>query len=101
MLAELGAEVIKVEDPRGGDPIRHLPPLVDGRGVYDLLLNRGKKSVTLDLRDASTRPALDRLLARADVVVESFRPAAARRLGVAGEQIRARFPRIIHCAITG
>ena len=50
MLAELGAEVIKIEDPRGGDPMRHLPPLLDGRGVYDLLLNRGKKSVALDLR---------------------------------------------------
>src|SRR6476646_5916654 len=50
MLAELGAEVIKIEDPRGGDPMRQLPPLVNGRGIYDLLLNRGKKSVALDLR---------------------------------------------------
>lgn len=101
MLAELGADVIKVEDPRGGDPMRHLPPFVGGRSVYDLLLNRGKRSVALDLRDAATRPTFDALVAWADVVVESFRPAAARRLGVSGEQLRARHPRLVHAAITG
>jgi crotonobetainyl-CoA:carnitine CoA-transferase CaiB-like acyl-CoA transferase len=101
MLAELGAEVIKIEDPNGGDPMRRLPPLVHGRGIYDLLLNRGKKSVTIDLRTEHGRASLDRLVARADVVVESFRPRTAQRLGVAGGQIRARHPRVIHCAITG
>jgi crotonobetainyl-CoA:carnitine CoA-transferase CaiB-like acyl-CoA transferase len=102
MLAELGAEVIKIEDPTtGGDPMRHLPPLINGRGIYDLLLNRGKKSVALDLRQPEARASLDRLLARADVVVESFRPATARRLGVSAGQIRAKHPRVIHCAITG
>jgi crotonobetainyl-CoA:carnitine CoA-transferase CaiB-like acyl-CoA transferase len=101
MLAELGAEVIKIEDPRGGDPTRHLPPQIRGRGIYDLLLNRGKKSVTLDLRAPESAPLLDRLIATADVVIESFRPRTARRLGVAGEQIRARHPKVIHCAITG
>ena len=83
MLAELGAEVIKVEDPAGGDPMRHLPPLVDGRGIYDLLLNRGKKSVALDLQDPEhARASSIDSSPRADVVVESFRPAhgaAARR----------------------
>ena len=101
MLAELGADVIKIEDPRGGDPMRQLPPLLNGRGIYDLLLNRGKRSVALDLREKSARDALDRLIARADVVVESFRPGAARRLGVSGEQIRTKYSRVIHCAITG
>ena len=101
MLAELGAEVIKVEDPRGGDPMRHLPPLVNGRGLYDLLLNRGKKSVTIDLKTTGGAAALDRLVAHADVVVESFRPGAARRLGVSGELLRAKYPRLVHCAITG
>jgi crotonobetainyl-CoA:carnitine CoA-transferase CaiB-like acyl-CoA transferase len=101
MLAELGADVIKIEDPNGGDPMRRLPPLVGGRGLYHLLLDRGKKSVAIDLRDAAGRDRLDRLIARADVVVESFRPGTARRLGVAGDQIRARHPRVIHCAITG
>lgn len=101
MLAELGADVIKIEDPRGGDPMRRLPPLVDGRGLYDLLLNRGKRSVALDLKAATDRERFGRLLATADVVIESFRPAAARRLGVAAEQVRREHPRVIHCAITG
>ena len=101
MLAEMGAEVIKIEDPRGGDPTRTLPPLVQGRGIYDLLLNRGKKSVALDLRRPEDRTTLERLTTTADVMIESFRPAAARRLGVAGPDVRARHPRLVHCAITG
>jgi alpha-methylacyl-CoA racemase len=101
MLAELGAEVVKVEDPAGGDPMRVLPPLVRGRGVYDLLLNRGKKSVALDLKHPDAAASLDRLVASADVVIESFRPRTAKRLGVAGEQLRARHPDLVHCAITG
>src|SRR3970040_928549 len=80
MLAELGAEVIKIEDPRGGDPMRQLPPLLDGRGLYDLCLNRGKKSGALDLRLQASARAFERLVASADVVVESFRPGTARRL---------------------
>ena len=101
MLAELGAEVIKVEDPRGGDPMRHLPPFLDGRSVYDLLLGRGKKSVALDLKSATDRERLLRLIDTADVVVESFRPGTARRLGVHAEALRATRPRLIHAAITG
>lgn len=101
MLAELGAEVIKIEDPRGGDPMRHLPPLVDGRGLYDRLLNRGKKSVAIDLKAPDAPSLLDRLWPTADIVVESFRPGAARRLGISADRVRARFPRIVHCAITG
>src|SRR5580765_6334745 len=101
MLAELGADVIKIEDPAGGDPMRRLPPLLGGRGLYDRLLNRGKKSVVLDLRTADGRLTLDRLAARADILIESFRPGAARRLGVDGATLRARHPRLIHCAITG
>jgi len=101
MLAELGAEVIKIEDPRGGDPMRHMPPILNGRGLYDLLLNRGKKSVALDLRQPEARAAFDHLASRADVVVESFRPATAQRLGVSADVVRTRHPRVIHCSITG
>jgi crotonobetainyl-CoA:carnitine CoA-transferase CaiB-like acyl-CoA transferase len=101
MLAELGAEVIKIEDPSGGDPIRQLPPLLDGRGLYDVVLNRGKKSVALDLKRPDAAHVIDQLVATADVVVESFRPRTAKRLGVSGEQLRARHPRLVHCAITG
>src|SRR5688572_22243661 len=71
MLAELGAEILKVEDPAGGDPMRHLPPMLDGRGIYDLLLNRGKKSVALDLKKSGDAEVLDRLVSTVDVVVES------------------------------
>ncbi len=101
MLAELGAEVIKVETPGRGDPMRHLPPRIDGRGIYHLLLDRGKKSVALDVHEPATAPVLERLLATADVVLESFRPATARRLGLSAEQVRARRPAVIHCAVTG
>jgi len=101
MLAELGAEVLKVEDPNGGDPMRRLPPLIGGRGLYDLLLNRGKKSVALDLRTPDGRAAVEALAGRCDVVIESFRPGTARRLGVSAGQLRGRYPRLVHCAITG
>ncbi len=101
MLAELGADVIKVEDPGRGDPMRGLPPQVGGRGIYDLLLNRGKKSVALDLRRPASAPALARLVAQADVVIESFRPQTARAFGVTAEQLRAGRPALIHCALTG
>jgi alpha-methylacyl-CoA racemase len=101
MLAELGAEVIKVEDPRGGDPMRHLPPFVGGRGVYDLLLGRGKKSVALDLKSNDDQIELSRLVSTADVVIESFRPATAARLGVTADGFRGIDPRLIHASITG
>lgn len=100
-LADLGADVIKIEDPRGGDPLRHMPPVVDGRGVYDRLFNRDKRSVTLDLRAPGAHEVLDALAAKADVLVESFRPKAARRLGLDAVSLRTRHPRLIHCAITG
>ncbi len=101
MLAELGADVIKLESPDRGDPMRHLPPLVGGCGIYHLLLNRGKKSVALNLHDPANTPDVERLIAGADIVIESFRPATARRLGLTAEQLRARHPKLIHCAITG
>ena len=101
MLAELGAEVIKVEDPVRGDPMRQLPPLLNGRSLFSLLLDRGKKSVALDIKKPESRPVLDGLIAQSDVVIESFRPKTARHFGVSAEQIRARHPRVIHCAITG
>ncbi len=101
MLADLGAEVVKVEDPRGGDPLRRLPPLSGTVSVYHRLFNRNKRSVALDLRASGARGVLDALVDRTDVVVESFRPETARRLGVDAATLRARHPRLVHCAITG
>ncbi len=101
MLAELGADVIKVEDRTHGDPTRHLPPSLDGQGLYHLLLNRGKKSIAVELRNAETLKLISGLLDTADVIVESFRPSTAKSIGVSAEQLRATRPRLIHCAITG
>jgi alpha-methylacyl-CoA racemase len=101
MLADLGADVIKIEDPGSGDQSRHMPPLVNGTSVYFTVLNRNKRSVTLNLRAASAAAILDRLLARSDVMVDSFRPRTAVRLGVDAETIRRTHPRVICASITG
>ncbi|MGE5245989.1 MAG: CaiB/BaiF CoA transferase family protein [Betaproteobacteria bacterium] len=101
LMADLGADVVKVEDPRGGDPARTMPPLAGGTSVYFSILNRNKRSLTLDLRHAGAGRVLDRLLPACDVLVESFRPQTSRRLGVDAARLRARHPRLIHASITG
>lgn len=101
VLADMGAEVIKVEDPRGGDPLRAVPPQIGGTSVYFHALNRNKRSVTLDLRQQGATAVLDRLVDTADVLIESFRPLAARRLGVSASDLLARHPRLVHCSLTG
>jgi crotonobetainyl-CoA:carnitine CoA-transferase CaiB-like acyl-CoA transferase len=107
LLADLGAVVVKVEDPRGGDGMRHLAarltPTRDasGAGSYFELLNRGKRSITLDLRAAAAARVLDALLARTDVVVDSFRPSTAQRLGVDADTLRTRHPRLVCASISG
>jgi crotonobetainyl-CoA:carnitine CoA-transferase CaiB-like acyl-CoA transferase len=99
-LADHGAEVIKVEPPGEGEPTRHLGPKDGGETVYFRNLNRGKKSVVLDLKDPQEREALLRLCDTADVFVESFRPGVVERLGVGYEALRARNPRIVYCSIS-
>jgi crotonobetainyl-CoA:carnitine CoA-transferase CaiB-like acyl-CoA transferase len=99
-LADHGAEVIKVEPPGEGDPTRHLG-LSDGPStVYFRNLNRGKKSVVLDLKNPQEREALLKICESADVFVESFRPGVVERLGVGYEQVAARNPRIVYCSIS-
>ena len=99
-LADHGAEVIKIEPAGEGDPTRHLG-LSDGAStVYFRNLNRGKKSVVMDLKNPQEREALLRLAETADVFVESFRPGVVERLGVSYEQVRARNPRIVYCSIS-
>ena len=99
-MADHGAEVIKIEPPGEGDPGRHIG-LSDGPStVFFRNLNRGKKSVVLDLKDPAQREALLSLCATADVFVESFRPGAVDRLGVGYEAVRARNPRIVYCSIS-
>jgi crotonobetainyl-CoA:carnitine CoA-transferase CaiB-like acyl-CoA transferase len=100
LLADLGADVVKIEDPRGGDGMRTLPTAA-GRGSYFDALNRGKRSVTLDLRLPDAAGVLDALAARADVLVESFRPSTARRLGVDGASLIRRHPRLVCASMSG
>ncbi|SEE30228.1 Crotonobetainyl-CoA:carnitine CoA-transferase CaiB [Streptomyces misionensis] len=94
LLADLGADVIKVEDPRGGDPLRLAPPLFD-------TLNRNKRSVALDLRTADGRSAFLRLVRTADAVVESFRPGVLDRLGLGFDALHEANPRLMLCSLTG
>jgi crotonobetainyl-CoA:carnitine CoA-transferase CaiB-like acyl-CoA transferase len=99
-LADHGAEVIKVEPPGDGDPGRRIGP-ADGRtSVFFRNLNRGKKSLVLDLKQGADKETLLRLCDRADVVVESFRPGVAARLGVGYEQVSARNPRVVYVSIS-
>lgn len=100
MLAEAGAEVIKIERP-GGEDIRRYRPAWGGESVLFAMLNRGKKSVAADLKDVATRDRILALGKTADVVVEQFRPGVMDRLGLGYERFRAVNPRIVYCAITG
>jgi alpha-methylacyl-CoA racemase len=99
LLADLGADVIKIEDPRGGDGMRSLATV--GRRAYFPLLNRNKRSITLDLRSPDAASVVDALCTRADVVVDSFRPSTARRLGVDAETLHARHPHLVCASISG
>ena len=101
-LADLGARVIKIEQPGRGDDTRAWgPPFVGGESAYFLSVNRNKESLALDLKHPRTRPILDALLSRADVVVENFRPDTMTRLGLAYDAVAARHPRIVYCSISG
>jgi crotonobetainyl-CoA:carnitine CoA-transferase CaiB-like acyl-CoA transferase len=101
LLADLGAEVVKVEEPGRGDPLRDAPPVVDGGGAAHLALNRGKRSLTLDLKAAEGPEVLGRLAEGARAVVQSFRPGVADRLGVGYETLTGRNPGLVYCALTG
>ena len=102
LLADMGAEVIKIEEPDGGDPMRVMGPpfLPDGGSAYFLAVNRNKKSVALDLTTLAGREALLELARVADVVWENFRPGILERLGCAPAVLRAANPRLIVCSIS-
>ena len=100
-LADLGADVVKVERPGGGDLARRYDTVVKGQATYFVWLNRGKRSIALDLVNADDRQVLVALLARADVFVHNLGPGAVERLGFGWEILHARWPRLISCAISG
>ena len=102
LLADLGAEVIKVEDPVGGDPVRGMgPPFIQGESAYFISINRNKKSLTLNLTTPRGREVFLRLVQKADVVLDNFRPGILERLGVAYSALRRINPRIVACSISG
>src|SRR5205085_5235725 len=106
LLADFGAEVIKVEDTGMGDYVRWSPPYYEGaeetaRGALFLALNRGKRSIRVDLKNDQGKQVLLRLARDSDVLLESFRPGVLDRLGVGYERLGAENPGLIYCAITG
>lgn len=101
LLADLGADVIKVEDPRGGDWMRWMSPTVGPESAASWVLNRGKRCIAVDLKSASGVAALLRVAATCDVVIEGFRPGVADRLGVGYEAIREVRPDIVYGSLTG
>jgi len=100
-LQDFGARVIKVERPVTGDDTRAFPPFVQGQSAYFAALNHGKQSIALDLKSADDRAIFDRLLARADVILENFRPGTMERLGYGWPDLHKRHPRLIYGAVSG
>jgi len=101
VLADLGAEVIKVERPQGGDDSRHIGPLINGVSAYLASLNRGKQSWALDFKEPRDRERFEALLVDADVLVENFRPGTMEKLGYGWDGLHARFPKLIYAAVSG
>lgn len=100
-LADLGAEVFKIEPPGAGDETRSFPPIRDGESHYYLSVNRGKKSLVVDLKAPEGVALVKDLAAKCDIVVENYRPGVMDRLGLGYEALAAVNPRLIYCAISG
>ncbi|OZC87150.1 carnitine dehydratase [Rhodococcus sp. 06-412-2C] len=100
-LADLGARVIKIERPEGGDFARRYDESVNGEASYFVWLNRSKESLTLDLKSEAGRDVLERLLATADVFVQNLAPGAAARMNLDAESLQKRYPSIIPCDVSG
>lgn len=101
MLADLGAEVVKIEIPGYGDDSRAFAPHINGESSYFMQVNRGKKSVTINLKSAKGLALVRRLIERFDVMVENFRPGVTARLGIDYESVRAINPRLVYVSISG
>jgi len=102
ILGDMGARVIKIEQPGKGDDTRAWgPPFLNGESSYFLSINRNKESVTLNFKDPGGRAVLERLIAKADVLVENFRPGTLTRMGLDYASLAAKYPRLIYCSISG
>ncbi|HUN42320.1 MAG TPA: CaiB/BaiF CoA-transferase family protein [Acetobacteraceae bacterium] len=100
-LADLGADVIKIERPKDGDFARHYDGFVHGLSSYLVWLNRAKRSLTLDVKHAEARGVLERLLGTSDVLLQNLAPGAAARLGLSYDALKQRFPKLVVCDISG
>ncbi|MBI4041958.1 MAG: CoA transferase, partial [Deltaproteobacteria bacterium] len=100
-LAELGARVVKIEEPTQGDYTRHIPPLLGHHGSYFTMLNRDKESIGVNLKADEGQEVARRLISKADVLIENFRPGVMKKLGLDYETLSHRSPRLIYCSITG
>jgi alpha-methylacyl-CoA racemase len=101
LLADMGADVVKIEEPGGGDYLRWTPPLVDGQSVLFNAINRNKRSITLNLKSPAGRELLLSLAEHADVLVEGNRPGVMARLGVGWDVLHSHNPKLVMCSITG
>ncbi len=101
MLADMGADVVKIEAPGGGDYARWMPPLIDGQSPLFRMNNRGKRSAIVNLKHKQGAETLHRLVQSADVLVESFRPGVMARLGCDYESLKTVNPRLVYCALSG
>lgn len=101
LMAEMGARVIKVEAPGKGDDAREYGPFQNGKSTYFSSINRGKESISLDLKAAADKRIFERLLEKADVLVENFRPGTMEKLGYGWEVLHSRYPRLIYAAASG
>jgi CoA:oxalate CoA-transferase len=101
LLAELGARVIKVEPPQQGDDARQYGPFKNGKSAYFASVNRGKESIALDLKSPAGRDIFERLLDKADALVENFRPGTMEKLGYGWEKLHQNYPRLVYAAASG
>lgn len=101
LLGDLGATIVKIEDPNSGDTTRHSAPFKNGQSHYFLAINRNKKSLALDLKSARGKEVLLALCAKADVLIENFRPATMERLGLADDVLYQSNPELVICSISG
>ena len=101
LLADMGADVIKIERPEGGDDIRHTGPFIDGWSAPFLGVNRNKRSLALDLRSDRGRDVIKHLVASADVMVQNFRPGTLKRMGLGYDDLHPLRPELIYCSISG
>ena len=100
VFADLGADVIKVENPRGGDDARRMPPQQRGESTLFMSMNRNKRSLVLDLKTTAGRDAVLKLAAQVDVVIESYKPGVSERLGIGYNEMRKHNPSLVYCSVS-